>query len=230
MDWQVINQLIQNKSLLNHKFYVAWSQGQLTLSDLQFYAGQYYGLEATFPRLLSRVHSACDNPDVREGILDNLNDEEQGEKNHRKLWLRFAQGLGLDSKEVMTTAQHPSTKRCIERLSALAANADPVVGLAALYAYESQLPAVSQSKIDGLKRFYGIDDEQTIEFFTVHKQADVWHAQQEQKMLDDLGASMDKVVPAVEEACDALLEFLDGVDESTRLKRLGVDGVGECCH
>jgi len=49
-------------------------------------------------------------------------------------------------------------------------------GLAALYAYESQIPSVATAKIDGLKRFYGVSDERGLSFFTVHETADVWHA------------------------------------------------------
>ena len=49
-------------------------------------------------------------------------------------------------------------------------------GLAALYAYESQIPAVATAKIDGLKRFYGVTDERGLAFFAVHEKADVRHA------------------------------------------------------
>jgi pyrroloquinoline-quinone synthase len=56
INWNTIDTCIQNKSLLNHAFYVAWSKGELSLEDLRFYAKQYYALEATFPRLLSGIH------------------------------------------------------------------------------------------------------------------------------------------------------------------------------
>jgi len=219
MDWNTIDSCIQKKSLLGHPFYQAWSTGQLTKEDLQFYAGQYYALETTFPRLLSRVHSNCDNPAVRQGILENLIDEERGEQNHRELWLQFAEGLGLSREATMHAELHPETKKCIDTLMELAADPNPVVGLAALYAYEAQLPAVSKSKIDGLKRFYGIDDPRAIQFFEVHKEVDAWHSEQEKVMLAELGATMDVAQPAAEKACAALLGFLDGVDAETRIKR-----------
>src|SRR5262245_4470441 len=60
MDWKAIDQLIEEKSILKHKFYTAWSQGELVLDDLRFYAGQYYALETTFPRLLGHVYAACE--------------------------------------------------------------------------------------------------------------------------------------------------------------------------
>ncbi len=228
MDWNLIDHLIQEKSLLRHHFYIAWSEGKLTLDDLRFYAGEYYALETTFPRLLSRIHSACDDPEIRQGILENLMDEEHGQNNHRELWLRFAEGLGLDREQVMNAPRHPATMQCIEQLKILAANPNPAIGLAALYAYESQLPAISRSKIAGLKDFYGINDPRAIEFFTVHEKTDVWHSEQEKSMLEALGATTEEVKSAVTAACDALRGFLDGVDDETRVKRLGVDAAEDC--
>ena len=49
-------------------------------------------------------------------------------------------------------------------------------GLAALYAYESQIPAVAKAKIDGLAAWYGITEPRDVAFFSVHMTADVEHA------------------------------------------------------
>lgn len=219
INWHEITACIQSKSLLTHPFYQAWSNGELTHDDLRFYAKQYYALETTFPRLLSRIHSSCENTWIRQEILKNLNDEEFGEENHRELWLRFTDGLGLDREEVMAAKLHPATQRCIDSLMALATDANTSVGLSALYGYESQLPEVSKTKIEGLKRFYHIQDPRTLQFFEVHKDVDVWHSEQEKIMIETLGATTEEVKAAVEKSCDALLTFLDGVDQSTRQLR-----------
>lgn len=219
MDWNIIDSAIQSKSLLKHNFYQAWSQGALTLDDLRYYAGQYYGLESFFPRLISRIHSMLAKPEDRAPLLKNLNDEEGGEHNHRQLWLDFAEGLGLTRAQAMDAQLNPLTQACISSLMQLASHANPAVGLAALYAYESQLPEISKSKIDGLKRFYGIEDEKTLRFFEVHREMDAWHSQQEKDLIEALGADQNEVVAAVKASCDALWTFLDGVDEATRLKR-----------
>jgi pyrroloquinoline-quinone synthase len=227
MNWQDVDQCITNHSLLNSNFYQAWSAGQLTLDDLRYYAKQYYHLEATFPRLLSRVHSNCENPQIRQMILENLNDEEQGDKNHRELWLQFAEGLGLSREEVIQATPDANTQSCINTLVSLAADADPSVGLSALYAYESQLPKVSQSKIDGLRQFYGIDTPEAIQFFEVHKGVDVWHSEQEKSAIEQLGAPLSQVKETAEKSCRALLTFLDGVHKATFVKRTGKETV---CH
>ncbi len=230
MQWNLVDACIENNSLLNSKFYQAWSHGELTLDDLRVYAKQYYALETTFPRLLSRIHSACDDARIRRAILNNLNDEEgseEGAVSHPELWLQFAEGLGLTREEVQQAPLYPTTQQCIDTLFELAADPNPAVGLSALYAYESQLPAVSQSKIDGLKRFYGIQDERALQFFEVHKTADVWHSEEERAMIEVLNLPVHEVSAAAKKSCDALLTFLDGVDQVTRQTR---QSAMDCCH
>ncbi|MDF3054590.1 MAG: coenzyme synthesis protein [Gammaproteobacteria bacterium] len=230
LNWQIIDDTISQNSLLNSAFYVAWSKGQLTVEDLQYYAGQYYALESTFPRLISSVHASCEDPEMRQVLLENLVDEERGNENHRELWLRFAEGLGLDREQVMHAERNEATQACIDTLMALAKDPNPLVGLSALYAYESQLPAVSQSKIDGLRKFYGIDDEKTLSFFTVHKEADVWHSEAEKKMIEKLGGDQTTVNNAAKASAQALLHFLAGVDARTRLLRTCETDMNECMH
>jgi pyrroloquinoline-quinone synthase len=228
MNWNTIDACIQDKSLLKHAFYTAWSAGQLTLDDLRMYAQQYYALETTFPRLLSRIHSTCDNPGMRQAILANLNDEESGEMNHRELWLQFAEGVGCERDDVINAPLNPETSDCIRTLMELAAHPNPAIGLSMLYAYESQLPAISQSKIEGLKRFYGIDDPRALRFFDVHKEVDAWHSEQEKMMIDELNSDEAEVKDAAQRASGALWHFLDGVN-AERLARNGMEAA-VCCH
>ncbi len=97
---------------------------------------------------------------------------------------------------------------CDARLSARSYAA----GLGALYACESQLPDVSTTKIDGLKRFHGVHDAETLRFFTVHEAADVEHAQVCRGLLDRLPpAEADDAAEAGAELAEALWGFLDGV-------------------
>ena len=219
MDFKQIDAAVARKGLLSHPFYQAWSSGKLTLEDLRFYAKQYYHLEKSFPRFLSRIHSSTEDAAVRQTVLENLVDEERGAENHRELWLRFAEGLGLSREEVLASEPHPQTSAAVESLMDLASDSDPAVGLAALYAYESQLPAVSQSKIDGLKAFYGVSDERAVRFFEVHKEMDAWHSEAERGALESLGASEETVRAAAVKGAEALWTFLDGVDAETRGKR-----------
>ncbi len=227
MDWKAIDAAIEDRSLLKHPFYQAWSAGQLTLGDLRSYAKEYYHLEKNFPRLVSRVHSNCLDPEVRKSLVANLADEESGPENHRELWLRFAEGLGLSRDEVVSSEPSPKTRAAFETLLSLASG-DVVEGLAALYAYESQLPRVSDSKIAGLKAFYGFSEPRALGFFEVHKSMDAWHSESERRAIDAAGGDMARVKAAAQTAAEALLGFLDGVDRDTRLKRGGAAACAAC--
>ncbi len=171
-----IDARVASQHLLDHPFYQAWSRGELSLEALRDYAAQYYHHVAAFPTYLSAVHAQTENAEVRRKILSNLIDEEAGAPNHPELWLQFAESLGLDRNEVRQSAQWPATKKLIEDFRSCCTSRGTGVGLAALYAYESQIPAVSGKKIEGLKKYYGFSNPDDYKYFTVHIEADREHA------------------------------------------------------
>ena len=59
-------------------------------------------------------------------------------------------------------------------------------GLASLYTYERQIPEIAETKIRGLKNFYGVTSKEGLEFFEAHKAADVIHRKECEKLLDAL--------------------------------------------
>jgi pyrroloquinoline-quinone synthase len=87
-------------------------------------------------------------------------------------------------------------------------------GLAALLAYESQIPEVARTKREGLDAFYGVADERAIAFFRVHEDIDVLHQQVEMQILKEQCATVsdqNKAIAAARDAAKALWSFLDGV-------------------
>src|SRR3982751_50732 len=180
-----IDQQIAAKHLLTHPFYLAWTRGDLSKEALKDYAQQYYHHVAAFPTYLSAVHAKCDDQPTRKQILQNLIDEEAGEPNHPELWLQFAESLGTSREDVRATEKQPETAALIDTFRSVCGNGSTADGLAALYAYESQIPSVSESKIDGLKKHYGFDDPKSYEYFSVHVEADREHAAAERVMLEE---------------------------------------------
>jgi pyrroloquinoline-quinone synthase len=171
-----LDSLTREMNLLNHPFYQEWTAGALSLERLRNYAAQYYRHVAAFPRYLSALHSRCDDLQTRQALLENLIDEERGDESHPELWLRFAQALGLAREEVLAVGPLPATNALVESFTYLTREAPLQSGLAALYVYESQLAEVATVKLDGLKRFYGIADDDGVKFFAVHREADFHHA------------------------------------------------------
>ena len=172
------------KHLLTHPFYQAWSRGELSNAALQDYARQYYHHVAAFPTYLSAVHSNTDDQIVRRQILLNLMDEEAGDPNHPELWLRFAESLGVSREDVRSAEQWDETKNLITAFRSVCRDGAATDGLAALYSYESQVPAVSESKIVGLIKYYNFTDEAGYRYFSVHVEADVEHSAQERSLLE----------------------------------------------
>jgi len=204
---------IAEKHLLKHPFYLAWTRGELSKEALIDYARQYYHHVAAFPTYLSAVHAKCDNQPTRKQILSNLIDEEAGSPNHPELWKQFAEGLGVQDVDLANTEKQPETKDLIGTFRSVCGNESTAEGLAALYAYESQIPAICESKIDGLKKHYGFIDPKHYEYFSVHIEADREHSAAERKMLSDYvdDHNIDNVRASVRRVLDTLWEMLSGV-------------------
>src|SRR5881398_1684130 len=174
---------IAEKHLLKHPFYLAWTRGELNKEALTDYAKQYYHHVAAFPTYLSAVHAKCDDEPTRKQILSNLIDEEAGSPNHPELWKQFAEGLGVDDVDLAKIEKQPETTNLIGTFRSVCGEQSTAEGLAALYAYESQIPAICESKIDGLKSHYGFTNPEHCEYFSVHVEADREHSAAERKML-----------------------------------------------
>ena len=148
-----IDKDIAQKHLLKHPFYLAWARGELSKDALTDYAQQYYHHVAAFPTYLSAVHAKCDDQNTRKQLLNNLIDEESGSPNHPELWKEFADGLGVEDVELAQSDKRPETKKLIDTFRSVCGQGSTAEALGALYAYESQIPAICESKIDGLKKF-----------------------------------------------------------------------------
>ncbi len=204
---------IAARHLLTHPFYLAWTRGELSRETLADYAGQYYQHVAAFPTYLSAVHANCDDQPTRRQILANLIDEEAGEPNHPQLWKTFAAALGVSPNDLDETKAWPETAQLIATFREVCRDGGIAEGLAALYAYESQIPAVSESKIDGLVKHYQFDDPESYRYFTVHIEADREHAAAERALLEShvRPENSAAVTKAADRILAALWELLSGV-------------------
>ena len=209
-----IRELIEERSLLKHPFYQAWQRGELTLDHMRGYAQQYYHHVLAFPQYVSGAHAICPDQGERQELLENLIEEERGDENHPELWLRFAEGVGATRDDVERAEPLPETQRLVELFRDATMKRSFAEACAALYVYESQVPPVATTKIAGLKEFYGVSDERSLQFFEVHIGADEIHAEVGAGMVRrhvDNEASRAAVLATATECADALWGFLDGV-------------------
>jgi pyrroloquinoline-quinone synthase len=210
-----IDSKVDERAMLSHPFYQAWTEGRLPLDTLRAYARQYFHHVEAFPRAVSAVHSACPDRDGRRMLAENLAEEEgleAGKQDHAGLWLMFAAGIGETEDAVRAQELNAETQALIDTFRRLSRRSY-ASGLGALYAYESQFPAVASAKIEGLIDRYGIRNEETLRFFRVHESADVEHSSVCRALLDRLPEEEKaEAVAAGEELAGALWNFLSGVE------------------
>ena len=215
-----VDSKVAERAMLSHPFYRAWTEGRLPLDSLRAYARQYFHHVDSFPRAVSAVHSACRDSDGRRMLAENLAEEEgigTGKQPHAALWLMFACGLGESEEAVRAQALNAETQALIDTFRKLSRRSY-ASGLGALYAYESQFPAVAAAKIAGLIDRYGIEDEATLRFFRVHESADVEHSAVCRALLDRLPeGEREEAIAAGEELAGALWNFLSGVEATAAL-------------
>ena len=203
-----VDALIDRDHLLGHPFYTKWVAGTLPIETIRDYATQYFAFESNFPRFLSAIHARCEDPEVRQTILRNLWDEEHGGENHRELWLRFAEGLGVRREDVEGATPRPATAALVDTYHEACTEA--AAGLGAIHAYERQVPAVADAKIRGLRDHYGVMEQRTVAFWEVHRGLDVEHADAERAHLAAM--EPESVLAGTRAALDAWWRFLDSVD------------------
>lgn len=210
---ETIEEQIAQKHLLKHPFYQAWQRGELTREALADYAAQYYRHVEAFPRYLSALHCHTTDTTTCRAVLQNLIDEEAGMPNHPELWLQFAEGLGVSREVVSAAKTEPEAQALVETFDGICRNGSVAAGLAALYSYESQIPAIAETKIAGLMKFYGIADEDALAYFRVHQEADVEHSAVERQLLAKHLSDGDAAdaVQSSQQALDAVWNLLSGV-------------------
>jgi pyrroloquinoline-quinone synthase len=209
-----LDAVIAEYAVLSHPFYQAWNAGTLTNAQLQEYSKQYYQFERNFPRYVSAVHSGAESPEVRKQLLENLLEEEWGNENHPELWLRFSEALGCKRDEVRNASAYPETAELHDTIYDITRNSSTLEGVAALYGYESQIPEVSTTKIEGLKKYYGVESDFGLAFFRVHEEADEVHRQAERDMLAMLVTTPEeeeRAINAARASAKAYYEMLTGV-------------------
>ena len=180
-----LNVKLDKYHLLNHYFYKAWNEGKLNREIIKDYAEQYYQHVKAFPRYISATHSLCEDLNKRKILLENLQDEEKDGSDHPKLWKNFAIAMGSSDKDINSVREEKFTTDMIDNFFKNG-RSSYAEGLASLYTYERQIPEIAETKIRGLKNHYGVTSKEGLEFFEVHKAADVYHRAACEKLLDDL--------------------------------------------
>jgi pyrroloquinoline-quinone synthase len=202
-----INAEIEKYSLLKHRFYQLWQEGKLSLDHLKGYSKEYYHLVKTVPLIVQNTLKNNSDPSKEENIRGTLEEEIE----HVEPWKRFASSLHVSAEDLNDHLPDPHTTQSLDNLLEIS-NASFIEGVAALYAFEKELPKISETKSEGLRKFYGLHDESSHQYFDIHREVDIYHARMWENILHDCPKVMhEKVLNAARVSLKAQNEILDTV-------------------
>ena len=202
-----IDQIIEDKSLLNHPFYEMWSEGKLEFQSLVGYSKEYYQLAKQVPKFMEPIVDMAPS-DARSELISNMNEETE----HIRLWENFAFSMGITKDDLTSYQGLKKTNEAVNNLASLMESYDE--GACAMYAFEKEIPKISKTKMEGLKNFYGLDSKDATEYFEEHMSADIRHAASWKKIINTSSKNHDKLLKIAKKSVDAQNLLLDSCYEA----------------
>ena len=163
---------IEKHSLLKHVFYQMWSEGKLTINHLQGYSKEYFQLVKVVPKFVENIFNVIADPSLKRAVGQNLKEESE----HIEPWIMFSTAMGVQRNDLTSYKGENETNMAVSALSQLTERSLEEA-VAAMYAYEKELPKISKSKIDGLKRFYGLQSNEATKYLEIHEEVDLRHSE-----------------------------------------------------
>jgi pyrroloquinoline-quinone synthase len=202
-----IDEMIEERSLLKHPFYQMWSDGKLTLDSLTGYSKEYFQLVKAVPSFMTPIIEKAPN-----SVVSELIGNQQEESIHIKSWIRFAGELGVSEYELIHYEGLEKTIKSISELFELMNTYEG--GACAMYAFEKEIPKISQTKLDGLAEFYGMSNENATEYFKLHTEADIRHAASWKNILEKTSTDSDNLIRIADKSISAQNLLLDSCYEA----------------
>lgn len=190
-------------NVLEHSFYTRWSAGELTAEELASYSGQYRHAVVALADAAAGA-AATAPPELRAALSRHAAEE----RAHVALWDRFADAAGGDTAAAPTA----ETRACAETWAGT--GRDHLASLVALYAIESGQPAISATKLQGLREHYHHVPAEGAQYFELHAELDVEHAAHERALIEPRleDADVDALLAEAARVLEANWHLLDGVE------------------
>jgi pyrroloquinoline-quinone synthase len=194
---------IEKHSLLKHVFYQMWSEGKLTINHLQGYSKEYFQLVKVVPKFVENIFNAIADPSLKRAVGQNLKEESE----HIEPWIMFSTAMGVQRNDLTSYKGENETNMAVSTLSQLTERSLEEA-VAAMYAYEKELPKISRSKIDGLKKFYGVQSNEATKYLEIHEEVDLRHS--------EVWKSILKTIPEEKQEC-ALNATISSLEAQNKL-------------
>ena len=201
-----IDEMIEERSLLKHPFYQMWSDGKLTQESLAGYSKEYFQLVKAVPSFMTPIIEKA--PD---SVISELIANQQEESDHVQLWIDFAVELGISEDKLTSYTGLTKTRKAVSDLNELMITYDG--GACAMYAFEKEIPKISQTKLDGLAEFYGITSHEATEYFKLHTEADIRHTASWRNILEKSSTDSNNLLEIADRSISAQNLLLDSCYE-----------------
>lgn len=200
---------IEKQSLLKHPFYQMWSEGKLTADHLQGYIKEYFQLVITVPEFVRNIQGLTNDSSLETELAHHFEEE----SDHIEAWMRFAISMGVSRDKLLNHAPTRKTTEAVLALNSLTKLSFEEAA-AAMYGYEKELPKISTSKINGLKKYYGIVNSDATNYFEIHEEADIRHARLWMNILKNVSTDdAESVFEAGVKSLSAQNKLLDSIQE-----------------
>ena len=199
---QKIDQIIEARSLLKHPFYEMWSEGKLEFDSLAGYSKEYFQLVKHVPKFMEPLVDFAPD-EMKNELIFNMNEETE----HIELWKKFASEMHISGDELSNYQGLEKTNRAVSDISSLMNSLN--LGACAMYAFEKEIPKISEIKLQGLKEFYGLDSRNATEYFKQHMEADIRHAESWRKIIERSSENEEQIIHTATESISAQNLLLD---------------------
>jgi pyrroloquinoline-quinone synthase len=175
---------------VNHPFLARFASEPLTVEQVKAFGLQHYQLVKVFTTYMTNLLPKIPDPDAAE-LFRHVFDDEFGAvsgrdasvgqatifRSHVHLYRDFLATMGVRDEEWGRTRPLPETDAYIRGHLALTRDEDFRVGLGAVGpGHEFSIPTMFKSLIAGIRRNTSLTEQQ-IEYFTLHVEEDVEHAE-----------------------------------------------------
>ena len=194
-----------------------FAEGRISKERLARFAQSYCFQVDNFKRCVAAVYAKAEPRDVRELMLENI-EEEHGEgdpaRDHAQLVARFGRALGANLPDPFNVEPSPESREWVERILRVCLEEHFVVGLAALsYGIEARTRTMAFLGTIYRDR-YGLSEED-LEFFFLHLEAVEEHAGRAIEMIRKYCTTeelLERSKVAVREVLDATRVVAEGFE------------------
>ena len=155
--------------------------GRLTKEQLQGWARNQFHEFRNIHRFFGVRYQKCPIPELRRMLLENMV-EEEGEDlfggkypSHRELWIRFAEGIGIEREDIVSYEPLPGIRAALEMYVSLVQQSHWAVAIGTGLVFEGGGPKRMKEEREALERYYSWVPSASLDFFRAHEYHDEGH-------------------------------------------------------